>query len=356
MKALTADDVDNIAIGAHFLSCAIDPSGLHMYAELTKQAMHTQPLRLAELDELPADGLVVAVGLVTSGLLMSEMPPCGDEMRGSIDAIATAVGGPLAAVFSLAAANVNGVAPLLAAVQAGLPVADADPMGRVFPLIGQTTLNAAGVPIGPIALTGVTGERVTIEVTDARRADAIVRSATEVLGGWAASAMYPCRVHELRTHGVTGSITRLLDLGTIMAGSEPLQVKYRRIHELAGTTRIARAQVTHVESSFGPSEVALPAQPSSVTLVDDVNGRVIRLEIQNEILAVLIDGAAVAAVPDIFTLIDPDESAVINLDDLRVGDVIDVLNTPADARWYTPAGLALAGPAAFGIGTEVAQR
>jgi len=196
---------------------------------------------------------------------------------------------------------------------------------------------------------GATGERVTIEVGDPRRAEALVRAATEELGGWAASAMYPCTVRELREHGVIGSVSRMITLGEVLQGEGTLVAKYQRLAQSIGSTRIARAQVTHVESSFGASAVVLPARPSSLTLADDGNGRVVRLEIQNEILMVLVDGAVTAVVPDIITLIEAERGVVASLDDLRAGDVVDILRTPADDKWYEPAGLALAGPAAFGI-------
>lgn len=355
MRELMVDDIDRLEIGAHFLSCSIDPTAMHSHAEMTRQAMTTRTLRLADLSDLADDDLVVSIGFVSQGLLMAEMPPVGDEAVGCLEAISAAVGRGVAAVFPLAAANINAVAPLMAALQAGIPVADADPMGRVFPLISQTTLTAAGVGIGPIALMGATGERVTIEVSDARRAEALVRAATEELGGWAMSAMYPCTARELREHGVRGSITRMLDLGDVLGGTGATAAKLQRLSELFGTSRIGRAQVTHVENSFGESEVALPARPSSLTLRDDANGRLVRLEIQNEILLVLVDGAVVAGVPDVITLIDPERGSVVNLDDVRVGDVLDLLRTPADPRWYEPAGLALAGPAAFGIPVEAAS-
>jgi len=349
MRELTVDDIDRLATGAQFLSCSIDPTAMFMYAEMTRQAMRSATLQLADLDDLDDDALAVSVGVVSHGLLMAEMPPTGDEMLGVLGAIETALGRPVDAVFPLAAANVNAITPLLASLQVGLPVADADSMGRVFPLISQTTLNAGGVGIGPVALMGPTGERVTIEVSDARRAEALVRAATEELGGWAVAATYPCSVRELRAHGVRRSMSRMLALGDVMEGAGPAQAKYRQLADLVGSSRIARAQVTHVESSFGPSEVALPAQPSSLTLLDDGSGRIVRLEIQNEILMVLVDGAVAAAVPDIITLVDPERGAVVSLDDVRVGDVLDLLKTPADPKWYEPAGVSLAGPAAFGI-------
>lgn len=348
MRTLTAEDLDRLAIGAQFLSCTIDPSGIHMLSDLVRRAMLSAELRLADLAEFAPEDLVVAIGFVSQGLLGSEMPPCGDEMLAALHAVESATGRRIAAVYPLAAANANAIAPLLLGLQSGLPVADADPMGRVFPLISQTTLNAAGVPIGPVALVGAAGERLVIEVADASRAEALVRSATEQLGGWAASAMYPCSVRDLERHGVNRSISRMITLGGILSGGDSMDARSRALEELLGTRRIARGQVVLVESTFGPSELALPAQPSSLILTDD-KGRLVRLDIQNEILAVSVDGAVVSEVPDIITILDPEQGSVLSLDDVRVGDVLDVLRTPAEDRWYEPAGLALAGPAAFGL-------
>ncbi|RZT60902.1 hypothetical protein EV140_1427 [Microcella alkaliphila] len=355
MRVLSPEDVDRVALGAQFLACSIDPTTMLMYSDMTRMAMTSHTLTLASLDDLAPDDLVVAVGLVSQGLLMAEMPPCGDEMLGCLAAVERAVGRRAAAIFPLAAANLNAIVPMLTALQAGLPVVDADPMGRVFPLISQTTLNAAGVNIGPVALMGANGERILIEVGNARRAEALVRAATEELGGWAASAMYPCTVSQLRDHGVIESVSRMITLGHILESVEPLATKYRKLSDALGTSRVARAQVAYVESSFGPSDVALPAQPSSLTLSDDGNGRIVRIEIQNEILMVLVDGAVAAAVPDIVTLIDPEKASVVSLDDVRVGDVLDVLKTPADPKWYEPEGLALVGPAAFGLSLAETQ-
>jgi len=63
----------------------------------------------------------------------------------------------------------------------------------------------------------------------------------------------------------------------------------------------------------------------------------------------LVDGAIAAAVPDMVTLLNSEHGTVVTLDDVRVGNVVDVLTYPAAAQWYSPAGLDLAEPTAFGI-------
>jgi len=150
-------------------------------------------------------------------------------------------------------------------------------------------------------------------------------------------------------HGVHGSISRMIRIGQILGRDTSVESKLLLLADLLGTTRIARARVSHIESLSRPTDLGLPAQPSSVTLEDETTGRIVRLEIQNEILLVLVDGAVTAAVPDMVTLLNSEQGTVVNLDDVQVGDVIDILKFTAAAQWYSEAGLDLTEPKAFGI-------
>ena len=213
---LTTEDVRNLRTGAHFLTCTIDPTAIYIYAEMIQRAMEDRSLELITVDELAPDDLVVAVGMVTQGLFIADMPPVGDEFLGCIRAIEASLGRSVRAIYSLAAANINGIVPLMVGLQSSLPVIDSDPMGRVFPLISQTTLNIGNVAIGPIALMGVTGERAVVEVESPQRAETLVRALVTELGGWAATAMYPCSAQQLKEHGVHGSISRMIRIGQIL--------------------------------------------------------------------------------------------------------------------------------------------
>jgi uncharacterized protein len=353
---LTAEDVRHLRTGAHFLACTIDPTAIYVYAEMIEKAMENRALELISIDELAPDDLVVAIGMVTQGLFIADMPPVGDEFIGCIRAIEANLGRQVRAIYSLAAANINGIVPLMVGLQSSLPVIDSDPMGRVFPLISQTTLNIGQVPISPIALMGVTGERAVVEAHNPQRAETLVRALVTEMGGWAATAMYPCSAGQMREHGVHGSISRMIRIGEILDAETSVDRKFQQLAEFLGATRIARARVSHVEGLSRPSDLGLPALPSSVTLVDERSGQIIRLEIQNEILLVLVDGAIAAAVPDIVSLLNSEHGTVVNIDDVRVGDVIDVLKITAAAQWYSKAGLDLAEPKAFGIPIEHPRR
>jgi DUF917 family protein len=203
---------------------------------------------------------------------------------------------------------------------------------------------------------GVTGERAVVEVESPQRAETLVRALVTELGGWAATAMYPCSARQLKEHGVHGSISRMIQIGQILDADTSVERKLLLLAELLGTTRIARARVSNIESLSRPTDLGLPAQPSSVTLEDETTGRIVRLEIQNEILLVLVDGAVTAAVPDMVTLLNSEQGTVVNLDDVQVGDVIDIVKLTAAAQWYSEAGLDLTEPKAFGIPLEHPRR
>lgn len=349
MVTLTSADVAHLQIGAHFLACCLNPTSSSLYVEMVQRALESARLDLVSVDELHPDDLVVAVGMVTQGLPIADLRPSGDEFLGCIEAIEASLAKKVRAVYSLAAANVNGVIPLMVGLQSSLPVVDSDPMGRVFPLISQTTLTLGNVEISPIAMMGATGERAVVTAGDQHRAETLVRALVTEFGGWAATAMYPCTAAELREHGVHGSITRMINIGAVLDADDSVENKYLRLAEITGAVRIARARVDHVEGLSRPTPLGQPAQPSSVTLVDESTGRIIRLEIQNEILLVLVDGAVVAAVPDIVTLLSPEHGSVASLNDVWVGNLLDVIAMPASAHWYSGRGLALAGPRAFNI-------
>ena len=69
---------------------------------------------------------------------------------------------------------------------------------------------------------------------------------------------------------------------------------------------------------------------------------------QNENLIALLNGTAVAVVPDLITVLDVDTWEPITTEHLRYGFRVDVIGMACHDAWRTPAGLELAGPEHFG--------
>ncbi|GAB2518557.1 DUF917 domain-containing protein [Microbacterium petrolearium] len=353
---LSLEDVEHLRVGALFLACAVDHDQCNEYADRVREMMAAtgRGPRVVPLDALPPSAPVVSLGFVMRGLPVTELAPTGDEFVRSLRQLEAAMGVQFAGIFPLAAANINAMVPLLASLQTGLPVVDADPMGRVFPLLSHTTLAAAGEPVGPIAVTGATGESAVVHVDTPQRAERIVRALAAEFGGWAATASYPVSVAALRAGGIPGTVSRLIDLGRILAApvggrERDARQTHAALTELVGARRAIRARVTDVEGLARPAALDQPDLPTSVTLYDEARSRVIRLEIQNEILIMMVDGAVEAVVPDVITMLRASDGQVASLEDLWIGNKLDLLSFPAAPQWYEPAALALTGPEAFGV-------
>lgn len=257
------------------------------------------------------------------------------------------MGKPIAALMPLAAANINALVPVLTGMQTGIPIVDADPMGRVFPLLYQSVFTLAGLSAGPIGATGPLGDSALLDVSDPRRAERLVRALAGEFGGWSATALYPMRTDALARHGILGSVSRMVHIGGILDSHIATGEKHAALRRIAGVKRIIRARVSDVTGLSRPAPPGQPDMPSSVVLIEESHERIVQVEIQNELLMVMIDGAVVAVIPDIITLLHPEDASVASLDDLWVGNTLDIVVLPAAPQWYSPEGSALAGPNAL---------
>lgn len=349
MITLDEQHIDHLYTGSVFAACMIDPDWAKEQAERLLALFRESPNRpvLCEPSELDPEGLIVAVGFVSNGLPPAELRPVGDEFLRCLELLEDHFDRPIAGVMPLAAGGVNAMVPPLVALQAGVPLVDADPMGRVFPLVSQTVFTIAGLPAGPVAATGATGESALVHVQDPVRVDKLLRALAGVYGGWAATVSYPMTAGELQRTGVQGSTTKLLRIGEILNGVTSIREKYDALERMGGLKLRIRARVSDVgwlASAIHPGQTA---RPSSVTLIGEPNGRIVQLEIQDELLLLMVDGVVRAAVPDIMTILDARDGSPATLEDLWVGNTIDIFVMSADPAWYTPEGLRLAGPGAF---------
>lgn len=334
--------------GALFLACAADHDWCNEQTDrtLATLAASDSPAMLQSVGAFDDDALIVAVGYVNSGLPLSDLRPAGDEFLTSLRLVEEALGRPADGIMALAAANINALVPVLLAMQTGLPVIDADPMGRVFPLLYQSVLTLAGLPAGPIGATGPVGDSALLKVSDTRRAERLVRALAGEFGGWSATALFPMRAATLAEHGILGSVSRMIRVGAILQSDRTTEEKHALLTRREGVQRIIRARVSDVTGLSRPAPPGQPDRPSSVVLVEEQYGRIVQLEIQNELLMVMLDGTVVAAMPDIITMLNPEDASVASLDDLWVGNTLDIVTLPGAAQWYTPAGLQLVGPEA----------
>lgn len=342
------DDVRPLLLGAQMMSSGGSMPGTVASPWLERTLQTAGPVRLVEAVDVPPDTLVVPVGVVGSAIVLEERLPAGEEFVHAVRGIESRVGRRAGAIAALDAASMNALIPVIAAAQLGLPLVDADGMGRMFPLIELTVWAAAGLPAAPIVLVNSRGETVTIDCANNQRIEPLARPAIIALGGWCASALYPMSAASLAQHGVHGSISRALRLGRILAEFQALGHAAREAgSDLAGALGARLVFTGSVVEVSRPTAAGFSR--GVVVLADTLDpSRMLRIEVQNECLLALVEGNVVAAVPDVICPVDQASRFPVGVEQLYYGQVLDVLCFAADPAWHTPEGLALAGPAAFG--------
>jgi DUF917 family protein len=286
------------------------------------------PVEVVDLADLPADALVMPCGLVGAPTVADERMWSGDEGAVLRDAVEDLHGAEVRALMCFGIGGANGLLPVTWAALAGLPLVDADGMGRTFPQLHQQAMHLAGVPASPVVLTDGRGNTLVLRAADDRWAERLARGAAASLGGVCAGAVYCMTAAVAREAAIAGSVSRALALAAELEAAPLIEGKVVDIERRAG-------------DGFARGSVTIEGLGVERT-------RQLRVELQDEFTVALEDGAVVAAVPDAITLLATDTGEVVATEAVRFGQRVSVIVVAAPAVWQGARGLALVGPQAFG--------
>jgi DUF917 family protein len=350
VSRIGVDDVDALIAGAEFFSSSVagwSTAGVRAWA--SEVLARRGPVPLVSVADLAPDVLCAAVGTAGSVAALAELPPAGDEPVVVVRALQRQLGREIGAVMPINAATVNAVVPVIAAAELGLPLVDCDGMGRALPLIHQTSYAMAGLPLTPLSATSVVHDLISIDTTPAR-AELLIRALLSTAGGWLMCALHPTPARDLAAGAIAGSMSRVVRVGRVLTNATDHGAIVRGLAATVGASVLGGGRVVELGPSGQRGVPAQPANPTTVVVQEEHGrGRLIRLEAQNELLLAVIDGVVTTAVPDLLCLLDRHSLRMKGLERVAVGDDVDVLAVPAAPVWHSAAGLALAGPAAFGL-------
>jgi DUF917 family protein len=294
------------------------------------------PVPIIGLDDLDDGALVMPCGLVGSPTIAIERVPSGDEgfvLRAALQARERA---PVAALMPYEIGGSNGLVPVVWAARLGVPLVDADAMGRAFPSLAQLALGLRGVHLSSWALTDGRDNVVVVDAAGDGWAERLARGAARDLGGVCAAALSGLSGAKARAGAIRGSLSRAAACGGAADGTGEVLIEGR-------VTEVVR-QVD-----------ATPAQGSATLHGTGRHaGRRVRLELQSEYLLALEDGYVLAAVPDIIALLSVRSGTPIPAQRLHGGQHVRLVALEAPPVWRSAAGLATGGPQAFGL--DVAHR
>jgi uncharacterized protein len=306
---------------------------------LAEQAIRAHgPVPLVTVDEVPGDALVVPSAMIGAPTVMVEKLPAGGEAAAAMRALQEVLGRPVTHTVSIEAGGLNSTVPFVTAAGLGLPVVDADGMGRAFPEVQMVLCTLAGVEAAPLALADEKGNSLVMRTVDNKWAERFARTATIEMGASAMMAVYALSGAQLEDAMVPGTITLCEELGALIraeraAHGDPVGAVIERL----GGRELTRGKVLDVarrtEGGFARGEARIDG---------------LRLHFQNEHLLAVLDGEVVASAPDLIVVLDAETGEPVTTEGLRYGQRVVALGAPCDARWRSAEGLALAGPRVFG--------
>jgi uncharacterized protein len=339
-------ELDDLAIGAAVLGTG---GGGNPYIGmlLAKQAIRAHgPVELVSLDEVDDDALVVPSAMMGAPTVMVEKLPRGDEVIRAFETLGGYLGRPITHTVSIEAGGLNSTTPFAVAARMGIPLVDADGMGRAFPEIQMVTPTMFGVSATPMALADEKGNTALLETIDNRWTERFARSVTIDMGCTAMIALYSLSGSQAKESLVAGTLSLAEELGRLLretrsAHGDPIAAVVDRLDGFRIFTGKIADVARRTEAGFARGDARIEG-------VGGDGGSVLELRFQNEHLVAVRDGEIVASVPDLIIVLDAETGEPITTEELRYGYRVAVVATPCDARWRTDAGLELAGPRYFG--------
>lgn len=347
ITTITHDDMGDIALGGAFLGTGGggDPYIGRLMAE---QAIAAHgPVPVVQVADLADDALVIPVCMMGAPTVMLEKLTRGDEAVSALRALETVLGRAADAIFCIEAGGLNSTIPIAVAATAGLPIVDADGMGRAFPELQMVSMTMAGISACPMTMADEKGNALTLATVDNLSTERFARSITTDMGGAALIALYPMTGAEAKKGALRGSLSLIHAIGRIVREERAANRNSadRLARDLKGF-RLFEGRVTDVDRR---TTGGFARGTATIEGLETWQGRTMRLHFQNEFLvAEAQDGTPLATTPDLICLLDLETGVPITTETMAYGFRVIVFGLPCDPAWRSDHGLELVGPGYFG--------
>jgi hypothetical protein len=346
-RRLDESDIDAIAVGAAILGTGGGGNPYVGSLRAKEQLRAGRTIEVVDLDALAPDAMGVSVGGIGAPVVGIEKIEKGDECLQALRALEEYVGRPADAMIAAEIGGSNSIEPMITAAQAGIPVVDADGMGRAFPEVQMSTYFIYGHVPAPAALADEKGNRVLYtRVQDMYRLERLARTATVDMGAAAGFATAPMRGDFVQRYAGPATLTQCLELGHTVARArrerrnvvEAVRASQQGVRLFDGKIADVRREL---KGGFAVGRVRLDG-------IDGNRGERAEIDIQNENLVFRREGVVEASVPDLIIVLDADSGQSITTEVLRYGLRVSVLALPCHPLLRTPEALEVIGPPAFG--------
>jgi uncharacterized protein len=343
MKFVEIEELYDLGLGAAILGSGGGGSPDYDILMAEKHLLDFGRTALVTVEELSDDAFVLPIAFAGAPLIATEMLPSGNECQTIFDAVEKACGRKPTHLMPAEIGGANALAPFLFAARLGIPVLDADTLGRAFPELQMSSCNLHGIACSPAFVADVLGNSVSIEATDPKSLENLARKVIVGMGSSALVGIYPMKGFEAKKAVIPGSISHAISLGRSLRtskeqGKNPIQELASHYGAKFFGEGIIDDITQEVQEGFLNGTLSIIGQ----------NGR-LSVTYQNEYLKVDKDKETVCLTPEIIVVMDKESFCPIASEKLLWGMRVVVFSLPSPSIWQTEQGLQLVGPEYFGF-------
>lgn len=285
--------------------------------------------KLVSVDELPDDAIIITTTAIGAPAGTTDWQMTGKDYVRAVELVQEKYDGKIVGVMTPQNGMSSSINGWLPAAVLGLVVVDATGDIRAHPTgnMGAMGLNSDPNYETIEAVAGgkpETGSYIEMVVKGRpAKTSAILRTASDMSGGFIASARHPIPASYVKEHAAVGGITMAIELGEAIIAAEPdgpeaiIQAICNQTKgEVIGRGKVKDFNVNYTNEAFDIGTVTV-----------DVLGNPLTLHVMNEYMAVDdSSGNRVAAYPDVITTISVETGRPLSVGDLREGTEIAVFS------------------------------
>lgn len=346
-RPILGEELDALATGAWILGAGGGGDPHHALLNLRRLYRGGTSVSLIDPEDLDDGALVAVVSTMGAPLVGEERLTDPAIAALAVRQMEAHLGRGFDAVMSLEIGGSNAFQPLMVAAMTGLPVVDADTMGRAYPEAQHSSFAIGDLRPYPLTLADVRENAVVVsKVASWKWMERISRKVCAEVGSIAATCKAPRTGREVKEWGILHTVSQAIGLGRALLEARSRKVDpVTAVLEHAGGIRLFSGKVVDVARRATEGFLRGTARLDGL---DGDRARSFRLDFQNEFTVGWLDEEIRVTVPDIICVLDATTGEAIGTEALRYGQRTCVVALQAPALQTTPRGLAHVGPRAFG--------
>ncbi len=347
---LAYDQIDDLCRGAAFLGAGGggDP---YIGGLMIKRALQEGgKVEIIDPDDLDDDVLVIPTAMMGAPTVLIEKLPSGDEVLRAFAELEKHLDRKAFATMPIEVGGINSTIPMWVAARLGIPVIDADGMGRAFPEIHMETFGVHGVSGSPLAIANEHGDYAIVNAVKNQSLEWIARGIAIRFGGAAYIAEYPMSGEQVKRTSVKHTLTLAMEIGRrVELARQSGQDPFAAIIDFLPETHYSLGKILFTGKVVDVKRTTERGFTVGRVTIDGVDQGSLMIEFQNENLIARKNGQVLAIVPNIITIMDVETAEPITTEFLRYGQRVRVMAVSVPEIMTSPAALDLFGPQGFGL-------